>query len=233
MSHFSVLVIGEDPESQLAPYDENLEVAPYKDDDGDKTTYNPQSKWDWYVLGGGWTGFFKIKPGTPCVVGRPGVLTEPATKGWADRARLRDVDLEGMQDEAERKCRERIAKLAGIKRDWLPWEEMEKRYASIDACREAYWAQRGPREAHAALDLFFASPDKYLASDEDLIATARADVLATFAIVKDGVWYERGEMGWFACVANEKSAAAWRDEVAALLADLPPDTLLSLYDCHI
>lgn len=29
MSHFSVLVIGPDPEEQLAPYDENIEVAPY------------------------------------------------------------------------------------------------------------------------------------------------------------------------------------------------------------
>ena len=31
MSHFKVLVIGENVEEQLAPYDENLEVEPYID----------------------------------------------------------------------------------------------------------------------------------------------------------------------------------------------------------
>ena len=29
MSHYVALVIGEDPESQLAPYDESIEVASY------------------------------------------------------------------------------------------------------------------------------------------------------------------------------------------------------------
>lgn len=233
MSHFTVMVIGEDPESQLAPYDENIEVTPYKDGDGDETTYNPKSKWDWYVLGGRWTGFLKLKPGAPCVVGQPGAFGGQPQAGWADRARLRDIDLEGMQDEAERKCRESLAKLVGIKRDWLPWMEMEKRFPDVDACREAYWSQPGPREVQKALDLFLTLPDKYLASNEDLIAAARANVLTTFAVVKNGEWYERGEMGWFAFVANEKDAAAWHGEVTALLADLSPDTLISIYDCHI
>ena len=25
------------------------------------TTYNPNSKWDWYEVGGRWTGYFKLK----------------------------------------------------------------------------------------------------------------------------------------------------------------------------
>ena len=29
MSHFTVMVIGENPEKQLEPFNENLEVAPY------------------------------------------------------------------------------------------------------------------------------------------------------------------------------------------------------------
>lgn len=114
MSHFTVLVIGDNPEEQLEPFSEELRVPIYKvgevsdeerdsfikyyykksdlfsgetdediplnwevfeklyQDEGstwnsnaykkDKkkvwceySTYNPKSKWDWYVLGGRWS----------------------------------------------------------------------------------------------------------------------------------------------------------------------------------
>ena len=57
MSHYLVGVIVNDiseVDDILAPYDEELEVEPYTDDDGETTTYNPNSKWDWYSIGGRW-----------------------------------------------------------------------------------------------------------------------------------------------------------------------------------
>lgn len=65
MSHFTTLVVlPEHPRDLmatlaevLAPYDESLEVEPYIDDD-EPTTYNPKSKWDWWVVGGRWDGYF-------------------------------------------------------------------------------------------------------------------------------------------------------------------------------
>ena len=55
MSHYLVGVVVNDiseVDDILAPYDENMEVEPYTDDDGETTTYNPNSKWDWYQIGG-------------------------------------------------------------------------------------------------------------------------------------------------------------------------------------
>jgi hypothetical protein len=57
MSHFCVAVATkkediEEVDRLLKPYWEELEVEPYKDEDGDETTYNPNSKWDWYSIGG-------------------------------------------------------------------------------------------------------------------------------------------------------------------------------------
>jgi hypothetical protein len=40
-------------------------------------------------------------------------------------------------------------------------------------------------------------------------------------------------MGWWGMVSDEKEQSNWNAEVANLLADLPDDTLISLYDCHI
>jgi hypothetical protein len=40
-------------------------------------------------------------------------------------------------------------------------------------------------------------------------------------------------MGWWGMVSGEKEQSNWNAEVADLLVDLPEDTLISLYDCHI
>ena len=58
MSHYLVGVVVNDiseVDDILAPYDEELEVEPYTDEDGETTTYNPNSKWDWYSIGGRWS----------------------------------------------------------------------------------------------------------------------------------------------------------------------------------
>ncbi|MFZ2493406.1 MAG: hypothetical protein WA208_18145, partial [Thermoanaerobaculia bacterium] len=135
MSHFPVLVIGDDVDEQLAPYDENLETAPRRehldpesvarmathytidptdlpalaakmedwrgvpggvDDHGlyALTTYNRDAKWDWYEVGGRWSGFLKLKPGAAPARRRSAFDETPATPdGFADIARKGDVDV--------------------------------------------------------------------------------------------------------------------------------------------
>ncbi len=51
--------------------------------------------------------------------------------------------------------------------------------------------------------------------------------------MKHGEWYERGSMGWWCTVVDEKPLAEWSTEVKSLLKDLPEDTLLTVIDCHI
>lgn len=55
--HYLTLVICDDEHTLgelLAPYDENMEVDEYVNDYGEASTYNPESKWDWYEVGGRW-----------------------------------------------------------------------------------------------------------------------------------------------------------------------------------
>lgn len=145
MSHFTVLVVGKNPEKQLSPYDENIEVYVTKKEKQDfidyytkdknpegindgKTfaqlykehgegwnnnewksvghgklaqysTYNKLSKWDWYSLGGRWTGFFKLKEGKTGEVGEEGLMTQPAKEGFADSALKGNVDLENSEQQ--------------------------------------------------------------------------------------------------------------------------------------
>ena len=72
-----------------------------------------------------------------------------------------------------------------------------------------------------------------------LLFTERKDAkelrtpLSCFALVTpDGVWHERGEMGWFGMVANEKEQDDWEREVADILQNHQEDILVGV-DCHI
>lgn len=108
------------------------------DEDGNiYSTYNPKSKWDWYVVGGRWSKNLKTKNG----------------------------------------------------------EEVNVAYA-----KEVNWKENG----------------------------------APFAfITPDGKWYERGEMGWWAAVTNEKSSDDWDTEFYKMIKELDDDVVVTLVDCHI
>ena len=139
MSHTAVLVIGDDPETILAPYQER--------------EWFDGGKWDWYQLGGRWTGYFSLKPGTKGVTGAPGLMTAPATGGRVDQARKKDIDL--------------------------------------------------------------------------------SDISIPFAIcTKDG-WAERGKMGWFGTVTDEKDSEDWEKQARQIIENASDDSLFSLYDLHI
>ena len=191
MSHFKVMVIGENPETQLAPFNQNLEVPRYvkytkeelvakgreeiskyyperkwtdkeiymnevfgyePEDIGNNgeiySTYNPNSKWDWYSLGGRWSGSIKLKEGKQGECGRSGIF---GNEVGIDRALKGDI--------------------------------------------------------------------------------ANFDELMPFAVVKDGKWYEKGEMGYWAIVFNEDKD--WNSKFLKLVENLSDDTLISMYDCHI
>lgn len=293
MSHFSVMVVGEEPEAQLAPYHEfectgdddqyvqDIDItadvrerAEGKPEDWEgggseprgltralsyhglderivsdeseverkeKHKYgyavvkegklikavnrtNPNKKWDWYVLGGRWNGFFLLKNGER-----------------SNQARHGDVDFRGMRDQkaAEARKRYEMARAAlGDAPEPRTWDSIREEHAgNIDAARNAFHAQDAYVRARKVEELTWASFDAALHEFywpiERYIDRARRIALAPFALVRDGNWYERGRMGWFGCVADKKDQGDWLREVDALLESLPTSTLLSLYDCHI
>ena len=200
------MVIGDDPEAQLAPFSETLEVDEYcvekvsdhdkqrmldyynelrqhpytsfdkcyadngEDWDGNRcrkneagewceySTYNPEAKWDWYLLGGRWSGQILIikKGATTGIVGEPAWCSK--TRG-IDAARKKDIDFEAMYRKEEA---------------WAP-----------------------------------------------------------YAVVKDGKWYARGRMGWWGVSHDNMSDEEWVAKVQELIESLPDDALVSIYDCHI
>lgn len=70
---------------------------------------NPNSKWDWYSLGGRWDGFLRTKNGKN-----------------VNHARIGDIDIEALEREAVSGAEERYDRIAKVinGRTWKTWAEV-------------------------------------------------------------------------------------------------------------
>lgn len=306
MSHFTVLVIGENPEDQLAPFhefectgiddqyiqniDQTEEViseyekgkeeysdisvfvkeyygkesvyderdidlkekhkygyAIIKDEDGTKTLTkcidrtNPNKQWDWYVLGGRWTGFFKAKEAVSefASLGKKSFSGRSASTGRIDQALKEDIDFEGMRQAARKRAEEEYDFAMSIIKETPvhePWKSIWERLNHSDQARALYHSQprviawKENKEVSDRLG-WSSSADDFLISRDEYVSNAVNGSACTFAVIKDGKWYERGNMGWWGMVFGEKGD--WSEEFSKLIDSVSDETLLSVYDCHI
>jgi len=169
-----------------------------------KTTYNPQSKWDWYELGGRWLGNFMLKKGKKGALGRAGVGDNKPDKGYtADQAKFGDIDWEAMKAE-------KIAKRTKL------WDEahakLKKGEIKHDDLDWKYGIESGQTK------------EQYVGTGE----------FTPFSIItSDGVWHEKGDMGWWGMVSDEKKPEDWEAMCRAILEKCEPTDTLSVYDLHI
>jgi hypothetical protein len=243
MSHFTVLVIGDNPEELLAPFDEGIEVEPrddeqtfpakaqawaqkvasdpddyrrsykyrkpeqidaqlaeysrmaaldpndamdaavlldwyhssgrwYRKENGEYwtiTTYNPESKWDWYALGGRWRGSLKLKEEslvaaaqgkTDATLGEKSWVFEPQWNdgkeheddlGWVDQCRKGDLDLEGMKAKNRAVGERAIANLIDFISEKgnppsLAWMDEDTKAPGWQEKKDAFWQSSWVKE---------------------------------------------------------------------------------------
>ena len=203
---------------------------------------NPNSKWDYYTVGGRWMGYFKLKEGAGGALGRPGVFDNVADAGTADVLRKGDIDWEGMRRDAGAEAGARydeVRKTAGDLEGFKPWSEfyakVETGTLDIETARKEFHAQPQMQRLDANRDLhfFFDKLENYLVPRETFVAAAERRAGVPFAIVKDSKWYERGSMGWWGMVSNEEDMDTWVTKFWELIDGLPDDTIITVVDCHI
>jgi hypothetical protein len=266
MSHFSVVVVGEDVDGQLAPYSEqdyDERYATFEDmtgeieegwkqypldllaDGGSDVEYktieeyaeghhgykkndegnygyehNPNAQWDWWEVGGRWNGFF----------------TSKTTGESVNQIAVKDLAVESERGNAEAEARKAFAVWRAIfhhlgqPRSWA--ECRDSNQTDIDAARKVYNAQEAIKAYKKVDD--WNCPVALLGFDEDdYVARMRDQVFVPYAVVKDGKWVGKGQMGWFGTSHDDASEGEWCHSVQELLMDLDPDTLLTVVDCHI
>lgn len=186
---------------------------------------------------------------------------KPREVEGVDQARMSDLDLEAMRldavaerREAVRAAYDRVSAKTLLQSDESItelWNEFRALYQAADAAYEAqavksvnFWdfldAHTPRLKALRDLDVhtigtFGWDRAGVPESEIDPFAWAeRAPALQLFGYLDAAQgWVERGEMGWFACVSNEKEPNEWEDQFARLLAAVPADHFVSVVNCHI
>jgi hypothetical protein len=206
---------------------------------------NPKAKWDWYVVGGRWTGYFKLKPGAKGELGQSGVFDNKPKPGSVDVIRKGDWDLDYERNQAGEHAKARYEKffaMLAASGHTLPrtWADVREEHSDdADTARAAYKAQPVVDFIEKSEDGgewlgFNGDPGAEFGCDlETYVARAKESVGVPVAILKDGVWRENETMGWFGAVGDEKANEAWMSEFAKMIDSLPDDTLLMAVDCHI
>jgi hypothetical protein len=214
---------------------------------------NPNAKWDWFEIGGRWTGYFQLKPGRKGGKGSQYNFSgqmEPSTDK-ADICLKSAVDFEAMRKECEDEAIKRYDAVWGAIKgtpEAQSWEMVKAGYDlrvgssmdNIDKARKDYHDQ--PRvkafqklTGGAGMEMFgwLAGVEEYQIPRDQYIQSARNRAAVPHAVIKDGKWYESGEMGWWGMASNEKDPETWSSMVAKLMDDLPDTAILVAIDAHI
>lgn len=148
------------------------------------STYNPDSKWDWYTIGGRWAGYWPVLAQAD---------PQPATVESYDAVRVFADITSSTNPEAGK---------------------ADRAYVDERAARAGQW-----QDVARKMDIDFGHPDLYP---------------ATFAVLTpDGIWHEKGRMGWFGMSSGDKEQDAWNAEYRALVDAAADNAWFVLIDYHI
>ena len=174
-------------------YAANVDEDEDYNENGDRlSTYNPNSKWDWYSEGGRWSGLLRIKSGEK-----------------VDTALVKEIDFSP---------------------DPKEYEYLKHWYEVV--------VEGKPMNAGDVPDNFkeLFGKEYYIEryKDADDYAT-KETAFHTFALLTpEGVWHEPGQMGWFACDDSTPESQADYDKFFdEFIKNADPELSLTIIDCHI
>lgn len=221
--------------------------------------YNPESKWDWWVIGGRWRNSLHAKPGVDasCLVLSEAHYTEEYLKPgdeiqkWAPNKGLRCdggpkwlLDFESMRTEAEAKAHaqfDRWLKVTDGTPHAEPWSHFYGLFQlgelTIDQARGLYRGQPRVEALDKDEDLrWHDNPiEEFGLGREEYVLTARRDAVPGYALITlDRQWMAPGHMGWFGMSSDGPGErGAYKVEANRYLDALADDVLIVQIDCHI
>lgn len=193
--------------------------------DGDVyTTYNPNSKWDWYTIGGRFDGKLMLTD-----EGRLNVVDE------IKRKYCTDIDIKDLQENFDYLRYVNSAPLKYVK--WftpLSHEEKEKkrRWWEINIDGDE------PKDGEEKDKYLFWSPEWYKRRYRDADTYIKVKEMTTFfaVLTPDGKWHAPSNMGWFACTDGEpEDELQWDLDFYDnfIKPNIDSDLICTVVDCHI
>lgn len=183
---------------------------------------NPNAKWDWYTVGGRWDRSLQLRGGKK-----------------VNQATLAELDLESilaqraLEAGSEWDRWHEVLQTHPVPKQWNDFiSAVNRGEMEIEEARTQYHTQPAI-QAWYALG-FWEDPVREYSGDRDIyVENDKWMRTLPFALVHERTWCGRGDMGWFGAVSDEKDPASWVKAVKDLLEKIPPDTTITVVDCHI
>jgi len=181
----------------------------YFDENGNPmTTYNPDSKWDWYSIGGRFPGKLKANNGSH---GEGSAFhSNPMIDGEFDSAMVKDIDFSLDMEEYDKAIRywEVVVEKQSLKEDENS-DDFHNWY------KEDYYT------------------DYY--KDKETYAKICASCSTYAVVTPDGKWWSKGDMGWWGMSSETGDESLdWDLHYKERFIDTAaPDWTVTIVDCHI
>jgi hypothetical protein len=207
---------------------------------------NPNAKWDWWQIGGRYSGKLLVKQGATALVGERSWTNRDEVIAGQDAALRGSLDFDAMKRAAQDKRREWAEDCcAKAKRTMAnldvacqvahhvtaKWRELPEPKPRGNTYHDWVRAHGGDWAIHADFaqanwELPEPSPNQSIA---DWIESAPP--LTSWAVVLDNQWFEKGKMSWWAMSTDDK--ADWDDKFNDLFGLIRDDQWVCVVDCHI
>lgn len=221
--HATVLVLGEDVEALMDPYSEHDPEA-------------VEQTWDWWVIGGRWSGHLLAREGTQAVVctdppyGQ--ILQQVAPNRACDQVRRGDLDLDALRARAVEQAEEVWAKAAPVLQRFGPLRTLTQiRQANEGGDPWQVWRrQPGMDELRPLVGLFDDPAENFAGTHEEFIERARLNALPAYAFLSAATGWVRSrtyDEQW-----NPIPVADYAQRVNQMVEQAPADTLVTLVDYH-
>lgn len=245
MSHFTVLVIGDDVEESLAPFDENIELAKYVEYTREQLIAKSRQKTEDYK-NGRYAKYLAdpVKYKAECSnEDHINYLKNefPKKLQWTDQEHYEDAiryyEPEDIGADGE------VYSTRNPQGYW-DWYQIGGRWNdSIILKPNIEWTQPEFPYGRSEEAIKNGTTDTALIKEIDFDAMKLKNQsddwakdkhpLYAYAYVQHGRWHGRGTMGWFGMSDDKVSDEDWNKEISDLIDSLDPETRITFVDCHI
>ena len=184
------------------------------------STYNPNSKWDWYSIGGRWLNTLLVKEDVESINGDAGLGADylihkvaPVGYKWTNGAKIKDIDFDKMKEIS--KEYDKAIRFWELKvEEKEPINDKDKELLKWDLYTKEYYIKRYETKEH--------------------YATIQS-TFHTFAMVDEKGWNEKGKMMCFGLDDTTKEREEIYIEKFKEVIEDPnnQDKYLIIVDCHI
>jgi len=201
------------------------------------TTYNPDSKWDWWTIGGRWEKMYRSRQGEKVSILKEELQTALVNlqdpEALAELAAV-EAEIQQVRDafKAQQQARATVNKVVATAEQLgltmladpetylggsaiekiLTWEDVEK-------------VQEKRLECRAYMPWWF--PYSLVTKDTDLAEDTETKQLTGYE------WHTAGRMGWFGMKSDDMSEIQWVEKLIEVLADRDENDYLIYIDFHI